>query len=78
MELGENIFDYISDSNDNSFNDNVVMGDHEYGIKESSVLPKLKVSALNICGLRSKLKYPDVQDYLYNFAIVVILEGYTS
>ena len=43
MELGENIFDYISDSNDNSFNDKVVMVDHEYGIKESSVLSKLKV-----------------------------------
>ena len=28
--------------------------------------------------MRSKLKYPDVQDYLNNFYIVVILEGYTS
>ena len=74
VELGENNFDDSSNNNDNSFNDNVVMVYHEYGIKEPSFLSKLKVSALNICGLRSKLKYPDVQDYNNNFGMGGISE----
>ena len=48
------------------------MVDHEYGIKDPLVLSKLKVSASNFSGLRSKLKYQDVQDYVNNFDIVGI------
>ena len=62
----------INFSNNVSF-DNVVLNEHTYCMPENSL--SVKLVCINVCGLLSKLRYPDFEEFCQSYDIVCLVES---
>ena len=73
-ELSNNAIDNIDVINDDVSNNSVfeAHNDHLYSISQEK---RLKICTINVCGLKSKLLYPEFDDFLDKYDIICITES---
>ena len=73
-ELSNNAIDNIDLTNENVSNNGVfeVHNNHLYSIPQERIL---KICTINVCGLKSKLLYPEFDIFLDKYDIIGITES---
>lgn len=61
---------------DNVVFDNVFINEHTYSTPDKSL--SIKLLCINVCGLLSKLRYPDFEEFCQSYDIVCIVESKLS